>query len=140
MKLLILSYFLIFLSFIDFAQDCEANLDNCTVLLQDNTVEHFISDGQVYSAFLDRKEKAVFKTTLFGGAKYRIVASAGDEENYVIFSIKDPDGNVLFSNSNYHNTPYWDFIIKESIDITIEVKLDPELKLNGCLAMLIGFK
>mmetsp|Transcript_22918 Transcript_22918/g.30525 ORF Transcript_22918/g.30525 Transcript_22918/m.30525 type:complete len:141 (-) Transcript_22918:434-856(-) len=124
-----------------FAQDCERIVDNCEELLVKNTDgREFISDGQVYTAFLDRGEVAKFETTLFGGSTYRIAASAGDDEDYVIFTIKDPAGNILFSNSNYKNAPYWDFEVDESITITIETKLDPDLKFSGCLVMLIGFQ
>lgn len=124
-----------------FAQDCERIVDNCEELLVKNTNgKEFISDGQVYTAFLDRGEAAKFETTLFGGSTYRIAASAGDDENYVVFTIKDPAGNILFSNSNYQNAPYWDFEVDESITITIETKLDPDLKFSGCLVMLIGFQ
>ena len=124
-----------------FAQDCERIVDNCEELLVKNTNgKEFISDGQVYTAFLDRGEVAKFETTLFGGSTYRIAASAGDDEDYVIFSIKDPAGNILFSNSNYKNAPYWDFVVDEGISITIETKLDPDLKFSGCLVMLIGFQ
>jgi len=124
-----------------FAQDCERIVDNCEALLTKNTGgQEFISDGQVYTAFLDRQEVAKFETTLFGGSTYRIAASAGEDEDYVIFTIKDPDGNVLFTNSNYKNAPYWDFEVDESITITIEAKLDPDLKISGCIVMLIGFQ
>ena len=124
-----------------FAQDCERIVENCEDLLTKNTKgSEFVSDGQVYTAFLDRGEVAKFETTLFGGSTYRIAASAGEDEDYVIFTIKDPAGNVLFTNSNYKNAPYWDFETEESISVTIETKLDPDLKFSGCLVMLIGFQ
>jgi len=124
-----------------FAQDCERIVDNCETLLNKNTNgSQFISDGQVYTSFLDRGEMARFETTFFGGSTYRIAASAGDDEDYVVFTIKDPEGHILFSNKNYKNAPYWDFKVKESLPITIEVQLDPDLKVSGCCVMLIGFK
>ncbi len=123
-----------------FAQDCERIVDNCEKLLTTNTKSEFISDGQVYTAFLDRGEVAKFETTLFGGSTYRIAASAGDDEDYVVFTLKDPAGNILFTNSNYKNAPYWDFEVDESITVTIETKLDPDLKFSGCVVMLIGFQ
>jgi len=123
-----------------FAQDCERIVDNCEKLLTKNTNgSEFISDGQVYTAFLDRGEVAKFETTLFGGSVYRIAASAGDDD-FVIFTMKDPEGNILFTNSNYKNAPYWDFEVDESITVTIEAKLDPDLKFSGCLVLLIGFQ
>ncbi len=122
------------------AQDCEGIVRTCEDLLKKNTKgKDFISDGQVYTAFLDR-EKAEFKTTFFGGTTYRIAASGGSKENYIIFTIKDPDGNILFSNRNYKNSPYWDFNVKESLPVTIETEFDLDLKVSGCAVMLIGFR
>lgn len=122
------------------AQDCEQIVANCEELLaKDTDGQKFISDGQVYSAFLNR-EKAEFKTTFFGGSTYRIAASAGSDENYVIFTVKDPEGHILFSNRNYKNAPYWDFKVEETLEVSIETELDLDLKVTGCAVMLIGFK
>lgn len=123
---------------VSFSQDCERIVKNCEELLKKDGQE-FISDGQVYTAFLDR-EKAEFKTTFFGGTTYRIAASAGSRDNYMVFTIKDPQGNILFSNRNYKNAPYWDFKVIETLPVTIETELDTELKVTGCAVMLIGFK
>lgn len=121
-------------------QDCERIVQDCEALLNKNVkTGEFISDGQVYTAFLDR-EKAEFKTTLFGGSLYRIAASAGSGDNYVIYTIKDIQGNILYSNKHYKNAPYWDFKVTETLPVTIEVELDPDLKVTGCVVMLIGFK
>lgn len=121
-------------------QDCERIVQDCEKLLMKNVrVGEFISDGQVYTAFLDR-EKAEFKSTLFGGSTYRIAASAGSGDNYVIYTIKDIQGNILYSNRNYKNAPYWDFKVTNTLPVTIEVELDPDLKVTGCVVMLIAFK
>lgn len=118
-----------------FAQDCDGVVKECQRLLS----QDFISDGQVYTAFLDR-EKAEFKTTLYGGTTYRIATSAGTKDDYVIFTIKDPEGHTLFSNRNYKNSPYWDFKVEETIPVTIQTELDLDLKTSGCVVMMIGFK
>lgn len=117
------------------AQDCDGVVKECNRLLSDN----FVSDGQVYTAFLDR-EKAEFKTTLYGGTTYRIAASAGTKDDYALFTIKDPEGHTLFSNRNYKNASYWDFKVEESIPVVIETELDLDLKTSGCVVMMIGFK
>ena len=141
MKFLLISIFSVFAIIPADAQDCERIVQNCEALLKSNANgSEYISDGQVYTAFLDRQEVAEFKTTLFGGTTYRIAASAGSKENYVIFTIKDPEGNILFSNHNYKNAPHWDFKVLETLPVTIQTKLDGELKLTGCAVMLIGFK
>ena len=58
------------------AQDCEKIVQDCEDLLKSSkNGEDYISDGQVYTAFLDR-ENAEFSTTFFGGATYRLATSA----------------------------------------------------------------
>jgi hypothetical protein len=127
-------------STVSFGQDCEQIAQDCAKFLNGKDGEKkFISDGQVYTAFLDR-EKAEFKTTLYGGATYRIAASAGRKENYVIFTVKDLNGNILFTNKKYKNAPYWDFEVANTIPVIIETELDTDFKVTGCAVMLIGFK
>tara|TARA_B110000285_G_C15033465_1_gene567974 strand:+ start:401 stop:829 length:429 start_codon:yes stop_codon:yes gene_type:complete len=122
------------------AQDCEKIVQDCEDLLKSSkNGDDFISDGQVYTAFLDR-ENAEFSTTFFGGATYRLATSAGSRENFVIFTIKDLEGNILFSNKNYKNSPYWDFKVDSTIPVMITTELDMDLKVTGCVVMLIGFK
>jgi hypothetical protein len=138
-QLLFIGFTLFSAAFVN-AQDCEAIVRNCETLLNKDTKgSQFISDGQVYTAFLDR-EKAEFKTTFFGGSIYRIAASAGANEDYVIFTIKDLQGNILFSNKNYKNAPYWDFKVNQTLPVTIQTELDLDLKVTGCVVMMIGFK
>ncbi|MGV3630970.1 MAG: hypothetical protein ACO1O6_07180 [Bacteroidota bacterium] len=123
-----------------FAQDCESIVKVCQSYLDGtNKKSKFVSDGQVYTAFLDR-EKAEFKTTFFGGSVYRIAASAGKEDAFVIFTVKDLQGNILFTNKNHKNSPYWDFKVPSTIPVTIETELDLDKKVTGCAVMLIGFK
>lgn len=122
------------------AQDCESIVRICTSYLNGkNKKSAFVSDGQVYTAFLDR-EKAEFKTTFFGGSTYRIATSAGSEDDFVIFTVKDLQGNILFSNKGYKNAPYWDFKVPSTLPVIIETELDMDKKVTGCAVMLIGFK
>jgi len=137
--LLIASLFSIFFAADSYSQNCEEIVGICEKLLKTAKGQEFVSDGQVYSAFLDR-EKAQFKTTFFGGSTYRIAASAGSKQNFVIFTVRDVDKNILYSNKNYKNAPYWDFKVLETIEVSIETEMDLDLKGTGCAVMLIGFK
>ncbi|TNE53426.1 MAG: hypothetical protein EP338_12905 [Bacteroidetes bacterium] len=126
------------------AQDCESIVNICHDHLENGSSKgkkksRFVSDGQVYTAFLDR-EKAEFKTTFFGGSTYRIAASAGSDDDYVIFTIRDIQGNILFSNRNHKNSPYWDFKVPSTLPVIIETELDLDKKVTGCAVMLIGFQ
>lgn len=136
---LILTTAIALVSLTAFSQDCERVVKNCEELLNTDSDVNYVSDGQVYTAFLDR-EKAEFKTTFYGGTTYRIAATAGEKEDYVIFTVKDPEGNVLFSNKNFKNSPYWNFKVIETLPVTIEAELDMDLKVTGCVVMMIGFQ
>ena len=128
--------------FVNHAQDCEGLVKVCNEYLtgaSEKSKGKFVSDGQVYTAFLDR-EKSEFKTTFYGGSTYRIAASAGSEDNFVIFTLRDMEGNILFTNRNYKNSPYWDIKVPKTIPVTIETELDMDKKVTGCAVMLIGFK
>ncbi len=138
-KILFTSLVALIFSFDSFSQqDCDGIIKACKANLKKDNA-NFLSDGQVYTAFLDR-EKAEFKTTFFGGSIYRISASAGTEEDYVIFTVKDLKGNIIFTNKNHKNSPYWDFKVPNTIPVLIETELDLDKKITGCAVMLIGFK
>ncbi|AEA45526.1 hypothetical protein [Fluviicola taffensis] len=137
-KLALYSIFTLFVGFGVKAQDCETLVKDCEVLLKGKE-KNFVSDGQVYTAFLDR-EKAEFKTTFFGGTTYRIAATAGTDDEYVIFTVKDLQGNIIFSNRKYKNSSYWDFKVPITIPVIIETELDMDKKITGCAVMMIGFK
>jgi len=126
------------MSFAASAQDCDALVKECEKILKGKQ-GNFVSDGQVYTALLDR-EKAEFKTTFFGGSTYRIACTAGTDDTYVIFTVKDLQGNVLFSNKNYKNSAYWDFKVPKTIPVLVETELDLDKKVTGCAVMMIGFK
>ncbi len=121
-----------------FAQDCESLVKACEVHLKGKN-NNFVSDGQVYTAFLDR-EKAEFRTTFFGGSTYRIATTAGEDDTYVIFTVSDLEGNLLFTNKNYKNSAYWDFKVPNTIPVIITTELDLDKKVTGCAVMMIGFK
>jgi hypothetical protein len=121
------------------AQDCDSIARVVeTYITNDAKGKPFVSDGQVYVAFLDN-EKAEFNTTLFGGSYYRLASSAGVKDDYVIFSIFDAEDNLLFTNRNHKNSPYWDFKIENTVPVRIQTELDRDKKVTGCAVLMIGF-
>jgi len=102
--------------------------------------QSFISDGQEYRALLHSDQVAEFQTTLFGGNVYRMVSCSGEEAGELIFTLKDQEGNELFDSSNFGNTPYWDFNIESTAEVTINARLDKNKKSSGCAVILLGFK
>ncbi len=100
----------------------------------------YISDGQTYTAFLNGDEVAEFHATFYGENTYRIVAYSGTTEGNVEYSVYDKDRNLLFTNYDYQNTPYWDFEFENSLDCIIEAKLDNKGAASGFVVLLIGFR
>ena len=125
-----------------FSQECDSLVNVCYNHLKSDIKNNkvFISDGQVYQAFVDVDQSAEFKITLFGGTLYRIATTAGLKDDYVIFNVYDQDRNLLFSNEDYDNKPYWDFKVDNTIDCYIEAYLDLDKKVSGCLVILLGFQ
>jgi hypothetical protein len=100
----------------------------------------YIPDGQFYRALLQGDEQAEFNLTLFGGTTYRVAACSGDSDGILIFNVVDKDNNVLFTNRDQGNAPYWDLAVANTIDVRVEAGLDPSKAGSGCAVMLIGFK
>jgi hypothetical protein len=118
------------------AQMCDTIATICAKHLS----TQYISDGQLYRTLLLNDQTAEFRTTFYGGTTYRVCACTGNTDGNLIFTIRDQDGNVLFSNKDYKNAPYWDFKINSTIDCVIEANLNPDGAASGCAVILIGFK
>jgi hypothetical protein len=131
-----------FITLFSYGQECDSLVSACYGYLKNDMKNDkvFISDGQVYQAFVDVDQSAEFKITLFGGTLYRVAATAGLSDNYVIFNVYDKDRNLLFSNEEFNNKPYWDFKVDSTIDCYIEAYLDLDKKVSGCLVVLLGFQ
>jgi hypothetical protein len=102
--------------------------------------DNFIPDGQSYRALLFGDQVAEFETTLFGNSKYRIAAYAGMEKEQLVLTMYDEENNILFSNEDFENSPYWDFEVESSLKVRLEAKLDKTKQTSGCAVLLIGFE
>lgn len=141
MRKVILLLSIALISFGANSQECDSLVNICYKYLSKDSKKGkvFISDGQVYQAFVDAEQSAEFKVTFYGGSLYRIATTAGTKDNYVIFNVYDQERNLLFSNADHKNEPYWDFKIDNTLDVYVEAYLDIDKKVSGCLVLLIGF-
>jgi hypothetical protein len=115
--------------------------DTLTTLCSKHLKEEFISDGQQYQALLfNANETAEFTTTLYGGTTYRVAACSGFTDGNLLFWVYDTNKNLLFTNKDFANAPYWDFLINNTIDCVIEARLDSKNPGSGKALVLIGFK
>ena len=115
---------------------CQSIASRCETHITTN----YIPDGQFYRALLQGDETAEFALTLYGGTTYRVAACSGDSDGILLFSVYDQKRNLLFSNKDHHNAPYWDLAVASTIDVTVEANLDPSKAGSGCAVMLMGFK
>lgn len=134
-KYIIFLFICLFSTFSSIAQS-DVTLKNCTKYLNPD----FISDGQQYKALLSGGEVAEFHSTFYANNHYRIVAATGKDEGNVIFSIYDQENHLIFTNKDHKNTPYWDFKFENTINCTIEAKLNRRHVSSGFVMILIGFK
>ena len=120
----------------------QAQCDTIANICAKHIIASFVSDGQQYrSLLLNSEEYAEFHTTFFGETTYRIAACSGVSDGNLVFSIYDTDRNLLFTNKNHRNAPYWDFKVKSTLETIIEAQLDANKNAgSGCAVILIGFK
>lgn len=138
MKKLLYILLLVSLSF-TISNSLSAQIDSITNLCATYLKPPYISDGQQYSALLNGDEVAEFHATFYGGSTYRIVGFSGLQKGNLSITVYDEERNILFSNTDYDNTPYWDFKFKSTINCIIEAKLDSKNLTSGIAVLLIGF-
>ncbi|MCU0436013.1 MAG: hypothetical protein MUC87_21320 [Bacteroidia bacterium] len=121
--------------------EAQAQCDSTTKMCSRHIVPPFVSDGQTYRALVLSNQTAEFQATFFAGSTYRIAAGTGTTDGNLIFSVYDQDHNLLFTNSQHSNAPYWDFRVTTTVNVIIEATLNPASgKESGCAILLIGFK
>lgn len=135
MRILITVLFFTTLSYSAFAQ-CDTIANAC----MKHITGAYVSDGQAYRALLYDDQVAEFNTTLFGGTTYRFASCSGFEDGNLILSVFDEKRNLLFTNSEYDNAPYWDFKVTSTMNVIVEAQLDMNKLDSGCAVLLIGFK
>lgn len=130
---------LLFGAFISFGT-VYGQCDDVALLCRNHLTEQFISDGQFYRALLYSDQVAEFETTFFGANVYRMVACSGTTSGNLIFRVYDEERNLLFTNAEFSNAPFWDFSVANTMNCTIEAQLDPNRSESGCAVLVIGFK
>lgn len=130
MKKIILLFLSATFSIISFAQgsSCAKHISS-----------EYIIDPQHYATAITFGETESFKITFIGGNTYRIAVESSTPNN-LLFYIYDQENNLLFSNSNFENSPFWDFEIPNTMECTIKVSLASEKIIDDFANICIGFK
>lgn len=135
MKKVVFTLLMSVLSLLSYSQ-CDSLAGSC----EKHITQTYITDGQAYRALLNGTEIAEFSTTLFGGNTYRIAACSGNSDGNLVFRLYDQDKNLLFTSQDFGNSPYWDFVIENTMVVTLEANLDASRSSSGCAVIIIGFK
>lgn len=117
-----------------------AQCDSTAYMARTFMSDDFVPDGQSYRALIFDGQIAEFETTFYGNSTYRIAAFSGMEKEQLIFSLYDQENNLLFSNEEHLNSPYWDFEIESTLDVRLEAQLDKTKQSSGCAVLLVGFE
>ncbi|MFT4659824.1 MAG: hypothetical protein ACI8XB_000074 [Patiriisocius sp.] len=132
---------LIALAFIAFsAFQFKAQCDEVNTRCLSHLGENFISDGQNYRALLVEDEVAEFTTTFYAGIEYRLAACSGKTDGILEFRVYDQNRKLLFDNTVYNDSPYWNFKTESNMDCIIEASLNEDQAESGCAVILLGFK
>jgi hypothetical protein len=131
---------LFFLVFSVFINTAIAQCDTIAHMCERHINSEYISDGQTYRALLSGDDVAEFQATFYGGNTYRIAACSGITDGNLVFRVFDSEKNLLFTNASYSTAPYWDFYVENTIQVTIEAKLDSNKSDSGCAVLVLGFK
>ena len=121
-------------------QMTSAQFDSSIKMCKTHMPEEYVSDGQYYTVLLNKEDIAEFYVTFYGGTVYRLVGYCGTEAGNLVFSVYDQELNLLFTNRDFENTPYWDFKFENTMDCIIEAEIDSKDVTSGISVMLIGFK
>ena len=96
-----------------------------------NSESSFLTDGKEYRALLSNNEAADFVVLFYANNSYRIAACT-DVGGPLSFVVRDMKKNILFSNKDYENAPYWDIEFPATINCDLFIQLPPEtLELVG---------
>jgi hypothetical protein len=107
------------------------------------TLKPFIHNGQLNSTVLVAGETAELLMTFYSGQEYRILVCGQEELGGTEFRLLDNARKVIFASKEHKNAKMWDFNVKSTQQITVEVIAPPSSgphNNSGCVSVLVGFK
>jgi hypothetical protein len=107
-------------------------------------ISPFIHNGQMNSAQLKEGGKMQTSLTCYSGQDYRILICAEETLENVNFVVTDMTGIVIFDSKLHNNTDVWDFKVKTTTELRVDVDAGKneggDGKAIGCVSVLVGFK
>lgn len=107
-------------------------------------ISPFIHNGQMNTTPLKEGGKMETTLTFYSGQDYRILVCAEETLENVSFVVSDVNGMVIFDSKQHNNTDIWDFKVKTTTDLKVEVDAGKNESGDGtamgCVSVLVGFK
>ncbi len=103
----------------------------------------YIHNGQLNSTTLAAGETAELLMTFYAGQDYRISVCGQEELGNLEFNLLDNSRKRIFSSKEHKGAKLWDFNVKNTQQITVEVIAPPTKEphsKSGCVSVLVGFK
>jgi hypothetical protein len=102
--------------------------------------EDYLSDGQDYTARLNKNNAARFHTVFYGGNRYFIAACSNIKAYPLIMKVYDSERNLLFDNTRHNHTPYWHLAFTSTVACVVEIRVEAEQHLDQLVKLMIGFQ
>jgi len=104
---------------------------------------NFVHDGNKNSAQLLEGETAELFKTFFANQTYRLVICKADDLPPVHVRVLDSSGRILFDNKNFNYEQVWDFSVKSTQMLDVQMRILPKTadktKLKkGCVSVIFG--
>ncbi|MBS2100086.1 hypothetical protein [Carboxylicivirga linearis] len=139
--MLALKRVILFLSIAFFASTVSAQCFSFAKNIGKSKLGDFVHDGNYNATILSEGEKAELFKTFFEGQKYRISISKIEQLPPIHFKLVNNDGVVLFDNKDHDYSLSWDFEVKSTQMLIVEMEVlerQTEDIISGCVAVLFG--
>lgn len=107
-------------------------------------VSPFIHNGQMNTTLLKEGGKMESILTFYSGQDYRILICSEETLENVSFVVSDMTGKMLYDSKAHNNTDFWDFKVKTTTEMKVEVFAGTNEGGNGTatgrVSVLVGFK
>lgn len=105
----------------------------------------YVHDGNKNSALLSEGETAELFKTFHAGETYRLVICKADNLPPVHVRVVDNAGRVLFDNKNFNYEQVWDFSVRSTQVLVVQMKVLSTgkvsgVKKNGCVSVIFGME
>jgi len=107
----------------------------------------FIHNGQLNSVTLSPGESASLMLTFYIDTDYRLAVCGQEILGDVYYKVMKKDSTLVFDSKTQKNPQFWDFNVKSTQQMIVEVTA-PDRKMKGgesfedmgCASVLVGFK